>query len=109
LIGIFILLPMLLTVWLSFRDWSTQTPFSSASFIGLDNFREIFGPTSVGRDFKGALTNTAIYTALSVVLILPLSVAFGLMVYQHDVAGGTALRTVLFSTYMVPMIAVALV
>ncbi|TGV63177.1 sugar ABC transporter permease, partial [Mesorhizobium sp. M00.F.Ca.ET.158.01.1.1] len=61
------------------------------------------------RDFKGALTNTDIYTALSVVLILPLSVAFGLMVYQHDVAGGTALRTVLFSTYMVPMIAVGLV
>lgn len=109
LIGVFILLPMLLTIWLSFQDWSTQTPFSSASFIGFDNFREIFGPTSVGRDFKRALLNTAIYTALSVMLILPLSVAFGLMVYQRDVAGGTALRTVLFSTYMVPMIAVTLV
>ncbi|PTE10584.1 carbohydrate ABC transporter permease [Mesorhizobium helmanticense] len=109
LIGVFILLPMLLTVWLSFQDWSTQTPFAEASFIGLDNFREIFGSASVGRDFKGALLNTALYTALSVVLILPLSVAFGLMVYQRDVAGGTALRTVLFSTYMVPMIAVALV
>ncbi|MER9452970.1 sugar ABC transporter permease [Mesorhizobium sp. M0478] len=109
LIGIFVLLPMLLTVWLSFQDWSTQTPFSSASFIGLDNFHEIFGATSIGRDFKAALTNTAVYTALSVVLILPLSVAFGLMVYQRDVAGGTALRTVLFATYMVPMIAVALV
>ena len=109
LIGVFVLLPMLLTVWLSFQDWSTQTPFSEASFIGLGNFHEIFGPTSVGRDFKAALLNTAIYTALSVVLILPLSVIFGLLVYQREVAGGTALRTVLFSTYMVPMIAVALV
>ena len=35
LIGVFILLPMLLTVWLSFQDWSTQTPFGTASFIGL--------------------------------------------------------------------------
>lgn len=109
LIGVFILLPMLLTIWLSFQDWSTQTPFSNASFIGFDNFREIFGPTSVGRDFKRALLNTAVYTALSVMLILPLSVVFGLMVHQRDVAGGTALRTVLFSTYMVPMIAVTLV
>lgn len=109
LIGLFILLPMLLTIWLSFQDWSTQKSFSSASFIGFDNFREIFGPTSVGRDFKRALLNTAIYTALSVLLILPLSVVFGLMVHQRDVAGGTALRTVLFSTYMVPMIAVTLV
>ncbi len=109
LIGVFILLPMLLTVWLSFQDWSTQTPFGAATFAGIDNFREIFGATSVGRDFKGALLNTALYTLLSVVLILPLSVAFGLMVYQRMVAGGTWLRTVLFSTYMVPMIAVALV
>ncbi|MER8603945.1 hypothetical protein NKH48_09240 [Mesorhizobium sp. M1233] len=80
LIGVFILLPMLLTIWLSFQDWSTQTPFSNASFIGFDNFREIFGPTSVGRDFKRALLNTAIYTVLSVVLILPLSLAFVLTV-----------------------------
>ncbi|MBZ9842355.1 carbohydrate ABC transporter permease [Mesorhizobium sp. CA5] len=109
LIGVFVLLPMLLTVWLSCQDWSTQTPFSEASFTGLGNFQEIFGPTSVGRDFKTALLNTTIYTALSVVLILPLSVVFGLLVYQREIAGGTALRTVLFSTYMVPMIAVALV
>ena len=109
LIGVFVLLPMILTVWLSFQDWSTQTPFSAAVPIGLDNFRELMGPTSVGRDFRGALANTAIYTAMSVVLILPLSVAFGLMVYQRTVPGGTLLRTVLFSTYMVPMIAVALV
>jgi multiple sugar transport system permease protein/sn-glycerol 3-phosphate transport system permease protein len=109
LIGLFVLLPMLLSIWLSFQDWSTQTPFSTATFIGLDNFREIFGSTSVGRDFKGALVNTAIYTLLSVMLILPLSVLLGLMVYQRAVPGTTALRTILFSTYMVPMIAVALV
>jgi len=109
LIGVFILLPMLLTVWLSFNDWSTQTPFSEARFVGTANFHDIFGSTSVGRDFKGALVNTAIYTALSVAIILPLSVLFGLLVHQRDVGGGTLLRTVLFSTYMVPMIAVALV
>jgi multiple sugar transport system permease protein len=109
LLGVFVLVPMLLTIWLSFQDWSTQTSFATASFVGLDNFRDIFGPTSIGRDFEGALVNTALYTLLSVVLILPLSVAFGLMVYQRAVVGGAALRTVLFSTYMVPMIAVALV
>jgi ABC-type sugar transport system permease subunit len=109
LIGVFILLPMVLTLWLSLQDWSTQTGFQTARFVGLDNFIEIFRPTSVGRDFKGAFLNTAIYTVLSVVLILPLSVGLGLLVHQRHVAGGTVLRTVLFSTYMVPMIAVALV
>jgi ABC-type sugar transport system permease subunit len=109
LLGIFIVVPMLLTIWLSFQDWSSETGFDTAKFVGLDNFLEIFGPTSVGRDFKGALLNTGIYTVGSVVLILPLSVLFGLLVYQRRVRGGVVLRTILFSTYMVPMIAVALV
>jgi ABC-type sugar transport system permease subunit len=109
LIGVFILVPMALTIWLSFHDWSTQTGFEAARFVGLRNYEDIFGPISVGRDFRRAFINTAIYTALSVVMILPLSVVLGLLVYQTRVAGGKALRTVLFSTYMVPMIAVALV
>ena len=109
LIGVFILVPMMLTIWLSFHDWSTQTGFATARFVGLRNFEDIFGPISVGRDFKRAFLNTAVYTGLSVAIILPLSVALGLLVHQRRVAGGNALRTVLFSTYMVPMIAVALV
>jgi ABC-type sugar transport system permease subunit len=109
LIGVFVIVPTLLTIWLAFQSWSTQTSFETAKFAGIDNFLAIFGPTSVGRDFKTALANTAIYTSLSVVIILPLSVALGLLVHQQRVRGGIALRTILFSTYMVPMIAVALV
>ena len=109
LISVFVLVPMLLTIWLSFQSWSTQTGFDTAKFIGVQNFLDIFGSTSVGRDFKSALANTAIYTGLSVVVILPLSVLLGLLVHQTIAPGGVFLRTVLFSTYMVPMIAVALV
>ena len=88
LIAVFILLPMLLTTWLSFHDWSTQTGFETARFVGLQNFFDIFGPTSVGRDFLRAFANTALYTLMSVALILPLSVILGLLVYQTRVAGG---------------------
>jgi multiple sugar transport system permease protein len=109
LIGVFIIVPMLLTIWLAFQSWSTQTGFETMRFVGIDNFLQIFGSTSVGRDFKAALLNTAIYTGLSVLIILPLSVGLGLLVHQKRVKGGIALRTILFSTYMVPMIAVALV
>jgi len=109
LIAIFILVPIALTVWLAFTKWSSQTPFSTATFIGLDNFREIFGAGSVGRDFKGALVNTALYSLMSIALILPLSVLFGMLIHQADLKGANILRTILFATYMVPMIAVALV
>lgn len=109
LISVFILVPIVLTVWLSFHNWSTQTGFGAARFVGLRNYEDLFGPISVGRDFRRAFLNTAVYTVLSVVIILPLSVLFGLLVHQTRVAGGQVLRTILFSTYMVPMIAVALV
>lgn len=109
LIAVFVLVPMVLTIWLAFQNWSTQTGFETAHFVGAQNFIDIFSNSSVGRDFKTALGNTAIYTVLSVVLILPLSVALGLLVHQKLAPGGVFLRTVLFSTYMVPMIAVALV
>ena len=109
LLGVFIIVPMLLTIWLSLTEWSTQTGFETARFVGIQNFIDIFANNSVGRDFKAALTNTAIYTLASVVVILPLSVALGLLVHQTLAPGGVFLRTVLFSTYMVPMIAVALV
>ena len=109
LLGVFILVPMLLTLWLSFHDWSAQTGFETARFVGLQNFFDIFAGNSVGRDFKAALANTAIYTLASVVVILPLSVLLGLLVHQQLAPGGVFLRTVLFATYMVPMIAVALV
>jgi len=109
LIGLFVFVPMLLTVWLSFHQWSTQTGFGTAELVGLRNYQDIFGPLSVGRDFRRAFANTTVYTGLSVAAILPLSVLLGLLVHQRRIAGGTFLRTVLFATYMVPMIAVALV
>ncbi|WP_328600483.1 carbohydrate ABC transporter permease [Mesorhizobium xinjiangense] len=108
-IAVFIFVPMALTIWLSFHEWSTQTGFGAARYVGLRNYEDLFGPISVGRDFQRAFLNTANYTALSVLIILPLSVLFGLMVHQRRVAGGHVLRAILFSTYMVPMIAVALV
>lgn len=109
LIAVFIFVPMLLTIWLSFQSWSTETGFETARFIGVQNFIDIFSGSSIGRDFKSALVNTLIYTVFSVLLILPLSVLLGLLVHQKLAPGGVVLRTVLFSTYMVPMIAVALV
>ncbi len=109
LLGVFVAAPMALTIWLAFQEWSTETGFGEARFIGLDNFVAIFGSSSVGRDFKGALINTALYTLASVAVILPSSIAPGLLVYQRRVKGGVTLRTILFSTYMAPMVAVALV
>src|SRR3569833_2266976 len=98
LITVFVLVPMLLTVWLSFQAWSTQTGFDTARFIGVQNFLDIFSGSSIGRDFMAALVNTLIYTVLSVVLILPLLVFLCLFVHLKLETGGTVLRSILFSS-----------
>ena len=72
------------------------------------NCNDIFARNSVGRDFKAALVNTR-STRCRRSSILPLSVMLGLLVHQSRAAAAVFLRTVLFSTYMVPMIAVAMV
>ena len=46
LMTVFVLVPMALTIYLSFHRWSSQTPFSSAHWIGFDNYQEIFGARS---------------------------------------------------------------
>lgn len=105
----FILVPIALTVWLSFQSWSTQTPFSAAVPTGLDNYRLLFSGDPVGRDFRQAGVNTLVYAGMSVGLILPLSIAFGTFVHRVSVRGVMLLRSVLFATYIVPTIAVAIV
>lgn len=109
LITVFILVPIALTVWLSLHDWSTATPFSDATWNGIDNYKTLFGDGPVGRDFRQALRNTFVYAGLSILLIVPLSVLLGLLIHRTTVRGRTVLRTILFSTYTIPMIAVAIV
>ena len=38
LLGVFVAAPMALTIWLAFQDWSTETGFGEARFVGFDNF-----------------------------------------------------------------------
>ncbi len=109
LLGLFVLLPVGLTIWLSFRDWSSQTPFSASTGAGLANYRSLFDDGPVGRDFRQAMRNTVVYAVGSILLIVPLSLGFGLLIHRVAVRGTGVLRGILFSTYMVPMIAVALV
>ena len=109
LLAVFVLLPVALTIWLSFREWSSQTPFGSSTAAGLDNYRALFDDGPVGRDFRNAFRNTVVYAASSIVLIVPLSLGFSLLIHRVAVRGSGVLRGILFSTYMVPMIAVALV
>lgn len=105
IVTVFVIVPILLTAWISIHDWSMFTPLTGMDYVGLDNYREILGD----RTFRQAVANTAAYTVLSVVLIVPLALGTGMLLNSARLRGRTALRTVMFATYMIPTVAVAII
>lgn len=64
---LFLVIPILFTVWMSLRDWSGLTPPTESAFVGLRNYtRVLVESTTRQRDFFVALRNTTYY-ALGVV------------------------------------------
>ncbi|MFD1936311.1 MULTISPECIES: carbohydrate ABC transporter permease [Nonomuraea] len=104
-IGLFTVVPIGLTFWISLHEWSMYTPLSEMSWRGLGNYTDLLGDDG----FFTALGNTALYVALVVVVTLPLSLALGMLLYFPRVMGKGAARAVLFSTYVIPTVAISIV
>lgn len=66
-IAAFLLLPILVVVWLSMQRWDLLSP---ASFVGLDNFRDVFTDPSFGKSL--------LITGLFVLLVIPVQTVLGL-------------------------------
>src|SRR5690606_4361115 len=105
LLTLFVVLPILLTAWISLHSWSMYTPLSDMSFVGLENYRGLLDD----RTFMRGLTNTLVYAGLSIALILPLAFLVGQLLYRGLVGGKPAVRAVVFLPYMIPTIAVAII
>lgn len=105
LLAAFVVLPILLTAWISLHSWSMYTPLSDMTYLGLANYRSLL----TDRTFVRGLTNTLLYSGLSIGLILPLSFFVGQFLYRGGVGGKSALRAVVFLPYMIPTIAVAII
>lgn len=105
LLFLFVLLPVILTAWISLHNWSMYTPITEMDFVGFANYREIFA----GRSFRKALGNTLLYSGLNLALILPLALLVGLLLFQGMIRGRKLLRGIVFIPYMIPTIAVAII
>lgn len=73
LIGIFFLLPLVMTVWMSLHNWPL---LGKASFIGLDNYVEAIGETQLWR----SIGFTALYTVLVTIALFAVSFPLALLV-----------------------------
>jgi multiple sugar transport system permease protein len=103
--GVFVFVPIALTAWISLHDWSMYTPMSQMRWRGLENYTGLWGSAT----FRSTLWNTALYALMVVGITLPLAFLLAMLLYFPSVRGRHVVRTILFATYVIPTIAVALV
>ncbi|HUJ73535.1 MAG TPA: sugar ABC transporter permease, partial [bacterium] len=88
--------PILATLGLSLVRWIVVRPDLGITFIGLDNYAEIF----TSRDFYQVVLNTALITVASLVICTVLGILFSLML-NRDFPGVNVVRTLIISPFFV--------
>ncbi|MFF4550604.1 carbohydrate ABC transporter permease [Streptomyces sp. NPDC001435] len=109
-LGLFLVLPILMALWVSLLHWDGQSnPFSGqAKFVGLDNYRALLTQDGLDRTlFATSLRNTAYYVLLTVPLQTILALGLALIVNQRMLRGRGALRTTFFFPSVTSSIAVS--
>ncbi len=105
LLFLFLVIPIVLTVWISIHSWSMLTPISTMPFVGLANYRGIFADPV----FLIALRNTWLYSLGNLAILIPLAVLIGVLVFSVQSRVGRIVRVILFLPYVIPNVAVAIV
>ncbi|MBR1584373.1 MAG: sugar ABC transporter permease [Clostridia bacterium] len=120
--AIFTLIPVLLSVAMSFTEWKGGS-LSTMKWVGLDNYASIFNTAKVSSkmaelgffggldyffnkvDLGISLKNTVFYTVVTVPLSLICAIALAL-VLNKAVKGAVAFRAILFFPYVASMVAI---
>lgn len=96
---------MILTFWISFHSGAISTPLSEMQPVGWSNYEQVFTDPV----HRQALVNTAIYVGLSLLITLPVAFLLALLVYAPKLRGSSLLRVILFSTYVIPTVAIVII
>ncbi|WP_104193828.1 carbohydrate ABC transporter permease [Cryobacterium sp. M25] len=99
LLGLFLVIPVLMALWVSFSDWNGRgSPFSgTVSFVGLDNYSALVGGGGLAeQDFGTALRNNAWYVLLVVPTQTMLSLLLAVLVNRQILRGRGFFRTAFY-------------
>ncbi len=97
--ALFILLPILQTIWLSFTDYNLR----EASFIGFDNYIELFND----QDFISSIINTLEYSILTIPISMMLALFLASLLNQK-LRGKGFFRTLFYLPNIFSMVAVSM-
>lgn len=103
--SLFLVVPMLFSLYTSFHRWDGISPPSAMAFVGLDNYVKAFAGDEVSRR---AFVNNLFWTAGAV--IIPTAIGLLLAVALNGVSAiNKALRTIFYAPAVLPLVAVGLI
>ena len=103
---VFVIAPIVLGLWISLHSWNFTLP--TKPFVGIDNYKDLLSPGSVTFDpFWDSMKATAIFTVLSVplLLVVPLAVA---LIMNLKFRGRTLVRAIFFTPYVLGVAVIGL-
>jgi multiple sugar transport system permease protein len=112
LLGLFLVLPIVMALWVSVSDWTGRgSPFSSGvGFVGTDNYGPLLSEPGLSRqDFMLSLRNTFYYVVGVVPLQTALALVLAVIVNQRFLKGRTFFRTAFYFPSVVSSVAISLV
>jgi multiple sugar transport system permease protein len=109
-LGMFMLAPILLALWVSFRDWSGLTPLADSTPNGVTNYVDLLAHPGVTRtDFAKSIRNNLYYVLGVVPAQTVLAFFLAVVVNAKLLKGRTFFRTAFYFPSVTSSIAVAFI
>ena len=112
ILGIFLLLPILMALWVSLTSWNGQgSPFTGDTpFVGFDNYTKLFTEDGLARrDLMTALRNNGYYVLIVVPLQTALALFLAMVVNQRMLKGRSFFRTAFYFPSVTSSVAISVV
>lgn len=99
---LFWILPLFMAFGISFTDWDYISP--TFQFVAWENYKDLFLDT----DFYKALLNTAVFAVGTIVPTIIIGFLIALL-FEKNFVGSSFFRTIIFSPWITPAVAVSMV
>ena len=112
ILGLFMLLPILMALWVSLTRWNGQgSPFTGdVPFAGLDNYTRLFTDDGLARqDFMTSIRNNAYYVFFVVPIQTVLALGLALIVNNRLLKGKGFFRTAFYFPSVTSSVAISVV
>lgn len=101
---VFILIPVVMSLGISFTEWNFLKGWDAIKFNGLDNYIKLFQDET----FKVSMKNNLLYTAGTIPILLALGLTTAAVINKHCY-GGNGVRVLIFIPYICSVVAVCTV